>query len=43
MTSRARATTESRTALLIGINSRYKPPAGIRGTGLPDALWQPPS
>src|SRR5688500_12199681 len=36
-------TTESLTALLIGINSRYKTHAGIRVTGLPDALWQPPS
>ncbi len=36
-------TTESLTALLIGINSRYKTHAGIRVTGLPDALWQAPS
>ena len=36
-------TTESLTALLIGINARYKTHAGIRVTGLPDALWQPPS
>ena len=34
---------ESLTALLIGINARYKTHAGIRVTGLPDALWQPPS
>ena len=34
-------TTESLTALLIGINSRYKTHAGIRVTGLPDAdHWQ---
>jgi NADPH-dependent F420 reductase len=32
-------TTESLTALLIGINSRYKTHAGIRITGLPDELW----
>src|SRR3954453_11480896 len=31
--------TESLTALLIGINSRYKTHAGIRITGLPDELW----
>src|SRR3954451_20289137 len=30
---------ESLTALLIGINSRYKTHAGIRVTGLPDELW----
>jgi predicted dinucleotide-binding enzyme len=36
-------TTEALTALLIGINARYKTHAGIRVTGLPDALWQPPS
>jgi NADPH-dependent F420 reductase len=30
---------ESLTALLIGINSRYKTHAGIRVTGLPDDLW----
>src|SRR5687768_349503 len=35
--------TESFTALLIGINARYKTHAGIRVTGLPDALWPPPS
>ena len=32
--------TESLTALLIGVNSRYKSHAGIRLTGLPDALWE---
>jgi NADPH-dependent F420 reductase len=32
-------TTESLTALLIGVNSRYKTHAGIRVTGLPDELW----
>jgi NADPH-dependent F420 reductase len=32
--------TESMTALLIAINSRYKVHAGIRLTGLPDALWE---
>jgi NADPH-dependent F420 reductase len=32
--------TESLTALLIGVNSRYKAHAGIRLTGLPDALWE---
>ncbi len=31
--------TEQLTALLIGVNSRYKTRAGIRVTGLPDALW----
>jgi 8-hydroxy-5-deazaflavin:NADPH oxidoreductase len=35
--------TESLTALLIGVNARYKTHAGIRITRLPDALWQPPS
>jgi NADPH-dependent F420 reductase len=35
--------TESLTALLIGINSRYKTHAGVRITGLPDELWQPQS
>jgi 8-hydroxy-5-deazaflavin:NADPH oxidoreductase len=30
---------ESLTALLIGINARYKTRAGIRVTGLPDDLW----
>ena len=30
---------ESLTALLIGVNARYKTHAGIRLTGLPDALW----
>ena len=33
-------TTESLTALLIAINSRYKAHAGIRLTGLPDILWE---
>jgi NADPH-dependent F420 reductase len=32
--------TESLTALLIGVNSRYKVHAGIRLTGLPDPDWQ---
>jgi 8-hydroxy-5-deazaflavin:NADPH oxidoreductase len=32
--------TESLTALLIGVNSRYKTHAGIRLTGLPDELWE---
>jgi NADPH-dependent F420 reductase len=30
---------ESLTALLIGVNSRYKAHAGVRLTGLPDQLW----
>jgi NADPH-dependent F420 reductase len=34
---------EQLTALLISINSRYRSHSGIRITGLPDALWQPPS
>jgi len=34
---------ESLTALLIGVNARYKTHAGIRLTGLPETLWQPPS
>jgi len=33
-------TTESLTALLIAVNSRYKAHAGIRLTGLPDGLWE---
>jgi NADPH-dependent F420 reductase len=33
-------TTESLTALLIAVNSRYKIHAGIRLTGLPDKLWE---
>ena len=33
-------TTESLTALLISVNSRYKAHAGIRLTSLPDQLWQ---
>lgn len=33
-------TTESLTALLIAVNARYKTHAGIRLTGLPEALWQ---
>jgi len=33
-------TTESLTALLIAVNSRYKAHAGIRLTGLPATLWQ---
>jgi NADPH-dependent F420 reductase len=36
-------TTESLTALLIGINARYKTHAGIRITALPDREWAPPS
>jgi 8-hydroxy-5-deazaflavin:NADPH oxidoreductase len=32
-------TTESLTAMLIAVNSRYKAHAGIRLTGLPDELW----
>jgi 8-hydroxy-5-deazaflavin:NADPH oxidoreductase len=32
--------TESLTALLIAVNSRYKAHAGIRLTGLPDPSWQ---
>ena len=32
--------TESLTALLIAVNARYKAHAGIRLTGLPDALWE---
>jgi len=32
-------TTEALTALLIGVNARYKTHAGIRLTGLPDELW----
>jgi hypothetical protein len=32
--------TESLTALLIGVNSRYKAHAGIRLTGLPDPEWE---
>jgi 8-hydroxy-5-deazaflavin:NADPH oxidoreductase len=31
--------TESLTALLISVNSRYKTHAGVRITGLPDELW----
>jgi 8-hydroxy-5-deazaflavin:NADPH oxidoreductase len=33
-------TTESLTALLIAVNARYKSHAGIRLSGLPDALWE---
>src|SRR5205085_4565635 len=32
--------TESLTALLISVNSRYKVHAGIRLTGLPDPTWE---
>jgi NADPH-dependent F420 reductase len=32
--------TESLTALLIAVNSRYKVHAGIRVTGLPDPAWE---
>jgi NADPH-dependent F420 reductase len=31
--------TESLTALLIGVNARYKTQAGVRLTALPDQLW----
>ncbi|HEY2535803.1 MAG TPA: NADPH-dependent F420 reductase [Solirubrobacteraceae bacterium] len=33
-------TTESLTALLIGVNSRYKVHAGVRLAGLPDPSWE---
>jgi len=33
-------TTESLTALLIGVNARYKVHAGIRLAGLPDVPWE---
>ncbi len=33
-------TTESLTALLIGVNARYKAHSGIRLTGLPEQLWE---
>jgi NADPH-dependent F420 reductase len=33
-------TTEALTALLIGVNARYKVHAGIRLTSLPDQLWE---
>jgi 8-hydroxy-5-deazaflavin:NADPH oxidoreductase len=33
-------TTESLTALLISVNSRYKAHAGVRLTSLPEQLWQ---
>jgi NADPH-dependent F420 reductase len=36
-------TTEALTALLIGVNARYKTRAGVRITALPDALWDRPS
>lgn len=32
--------TESLTAMLIGVNARYKTHAGIRLTGLPQSLWE---
>jgi len=32
--------TESLTAMLIGVNVRYKAHAGIRLSGLPDELWK---
>ena len=32
--------TESLTALLIAVNSRYKAHAGVRLTGLPERLWE---
>jgi 8-hydroxy-5-deazaflavin:NADPH oxidoreductase len=35
----AARTVEMLTALLIGINARYKTHAGVRITGLPDELW----
>lgn len=34
---------ETLTALLIGVNARYKTHAGIRVTGLPEELWPQPS
>jgi NADPH-dependent F420 reductase len=34
---------ETLTAMLIGMNARYKTHAGIRITGLPDELWPEPS
>jgi NADPH-dependent F420 reductase len=34
--------TESLTALLIGVNGRYKTHAGIRITGLPEVSWEIP-
>lgn len=33
-------TTESLTAMLISVNSRYKAHAGVRLTNLPDRLWE---
>jgi 8-hydroxy-5-deazaflavin:NADPH oxidoreductase len=33
-------TTESLTALLIGVNARYKTHAGVRLTSLPEKLWE---
>jgi NADPH-dependent F420 reductase len=33
-------TTESLTAMLIAVNVRYKAHAGVRLSGLPDALWE---
>jgi hypothetical protein len=33
-------TAEALTAMLIAVNSRYKAHAGVRLTGLPDALWE---
>jgi NADPH-dependent F420 reductase len=33
-------TTESLTALLIAVNTRYKAHAGVRLTGLPDPVWE---
>jgi len=36
-------TTEALTALLIGVNARYKTRAGVRITALPDSLWDRPS
>jgi NADPH-dependent F420 reductase len=33
---------ESLTAMLIGVNARYKAHAGVRITGLPDRLWDSP-
>jgi predicted dinucleotide-binding enzyme len=33
-------TTESLTALLIGVNARYKVHTGIRLAGLPDVPWE---
>jgi NADPH-dependent F420 reductase len=39
----AAAIVEPLTAMLIGINARYKVHAGVRITGLPEELWPAPS